>query len=130
MKVETVFSSEATVPRGPYSQAIKISNINSLVFTGTIASLDKDWNIVGAGDIEAQTRKTIENLEQILIAAGGSLKNIVKTTWYLVNISDMPLVAKVRNEMFQGCNPASGTIPVNKLYYDELLLEMEAIAVI
>ncbi len=83
MKKDEVFSPLATPPKGPYCQAIKLTNVNSIIFTGTITALDENWQMVGAGDIEVQVRKTIENLENILIAAGASLENVVKTTWYL-----------------------------------------------
>ncbi|WNR46802.1 RidA family protein [Paenibacillus roseipurpureus] len=127
---EVVFNPKVLPPRGPYAQAIKVSNVSSTIYTGTITALDVNWNVVGAGDIREQTRKTIENLELILEAAGATLADVVKTTWYLVDITHMPIVAEIRNEMFKGAVPASGTIPINGLYYPELLLEMEAIAVI
>ncbi len=130
MKKEIVFSEKATVPRGPYAQAIKVSEFKSVIYTGTIASLDENWNIVGANDLEAQVRKTIENLGHILEAAGATFENVVQTTWYLTNIKDMPAVAKIRDEMFGGCVPASGTIPIKSLYFDELMLEMDAVIVL
>ena len=127
---EVVFNPSITPPRGPYAQAVKVSGHHTTIYTGTITALDQDWNVVGVGDIETQTRKTIENLEGILLAAGASLADIVSTTWYLTRIEDMVSVAKIRNEMFKGAVPASGTIPVNALFYPDLLLEMTAIAVI
>ncbi|WP_352231223.1 RidA family protein [Peribacillus sp. SI8-4] len=77
------------------------------MYTGTITALDEDWNVVGAGDIREQTRKTIENLEKTLEAAGATLADVVKTTWYLTDITHMPIVAEIRNEMFGGAIPAS-----------------------
>ena len=55
---------------------------------------------------------------------------MVSVTWYLVNINDIPRVAKVRDEMFEGCKPASGTIPINNLLLPEHMLEVSAIAVL
>ncbi len=130
LKKEVVLNPAVTPPRGPYAQAVKVSGRHTTIYTGTITALDQDWNVVGAGDIEAQTRKTIENLEGILQAAGATLADIVSTTWYLTRIEDMTVVAKIRNEMFKGAVPASGTIPINALFYPDLLLEMTAIAVI
>ena len=54
----------------------------------------------------------------------------VSVTWYLVDIDHMPRVAKVREELFEGCKPASGTVPINKLLVPELMLEVSAIAVL
>ncbi|ANE45178.1 hypothetical protein SY83_01220 [Paenibacillus swuensis] len=127
---EVVFTPEVCPPKGPYAQAVKVSEVKHTIYTGTITALDQDWNVVGAGDLDTQVRKTIENLELILEAAGATLADVVKTTWYLVNIEDMTRVAEIRNEMFKGAVPASGTIPINKLFYPELLLEMDAVAVI
>ena len=130
MTKEIVFTPEVNPPTGPYAQAIKVTNPKSVIYTGTITALDENWNIVGAGDIRAQTRKTIENLKKIVEAAGAQMTDIVKTTWYLTEIRHMPIVAEIRNEMFEGCVPASGTIPINNLYYPDLLLEMDAVIVI
>lgn len=129
-KKEIIYTAKSFPPRGPYAQAIKVSEARTTIYTGTITALDVDWNVVGVGDIREQTRVTIENLKHILEAAGATLADVVKTNWYLVNIAHMPIVAEVRNEMFQGAVPASGTIPINHLYYPELLLEMDAIAII
>ncbi|SES87434.1 RidA family protein [Thorsellia anophelis] len=130
MKREIVLNPDVMPPKGPYAQAIKVSGNHTTIYTGTIASLDKQWNVVGANDIRLQTRQTIENLKGILEAAGASLADVISTTWYLTRIEDMPVVAEIRNELFQGNMPASGTIPINGLFYPELLLEMSAIAVI
>lgn len=129
-KKEVIFHPEVFPPRGPYAQAIKVSEASKTIYTGTITALDVDWNVVGVGDIREQTRVTIKNLELILEAAGATLADVVKTTWYLVDITHMPIVAEIRNEMFKGAVPASGTVPINNLYYPELLLEMEAVAVL
>ena len=130
MTKEIVFTPEVTPPTGPYAQAIKVTNAKAVIYTGTITSLDENWNVVGVGDIQTQTRKTIENLKKIVEAAGAKMTDIVKTTWYLTDIRHMPIVAEIRNEMFEGCIPASGTIPINNLYYPGLLLEMDAVIVI
>ncbi len=130
MTKEIIFTPEVTPPQGPYAQAIKITNPKAVIYTGTITALDENWNVVGAGDIRTQTRKTIENLKKIVKESGAEMTDIVKTTWYLTDIRHMPEVAEVRNEMFEGAVPASGTIPINHLYYPDLLLEMEAVIVI
>ncbi len=130
MKKEIVFTDKVCPPKGPYAQAIKISDYKSIIYTGTLTALDKDWNVVGAGDIIKQTEKTIENLHEILIASNATFENVIQTTWYLVNIEHMIEVAKVRDKMFGGAVPASGTIPINKLFFPELLLEMQAVIAI
>ena len=130
MKIEPIFAPNVCPPKGPYSQAIAVSGSCRTIYTGTITALDVDWSVVGKGDIRVQTTKTLENLEQILAAGGATLKNVVKMTWYLVHIEHMTEVAEIRNLFFCGHAPASGTIPINKLFYPDLLLEMDAVAVI
>jgi 2-iminobutanoate/2-iminopropanoate deaminase len=130
MKIRSILCPEVCPPKGPYSQAIEVSGSVRTIYTGTITALDVDWNVVGKGDIRLQTTKTLENLERILGAAGATLQNIVKMTWYLVHIEHMTEVAEIRNTFFRGHAPASGTIPINKLFYPDLLLEMDAIAVL
>jgi 2-iminobutanoate/2-iminopropanoate deaminase len=130
MKIETIFTPHVCPPKGPYSQAIAVSGPVRTIYTGTITALDVDWNVVGKGDIRLQTTKTLENLAQILAAGGATLQNVVKMTWYLVHIEHMTEVAEIRNAFFRGHAPASGTIPINKLFYPDLLLEMDAVAVV
>lgn len=115
--------------RGPFSHVVRVRGAGDLVFTSTITALDRDWNVVG-DTIEEQTRFTIEQLKICLAEAGASISDVVSVTWYLVDIDDMPRVAKVREEMFEGCRPASGSIPINKLLVPELMLELSAIAVL
>jgi enamine deaminase RidA (YjgF/YER057c/UK114 family) len=115
---------------GPYSHCVKVTGGSTMVFTSTVTAIDIDWNVIGVGDIRAQTRKTIENLKIALEEAGAGIKDIVKVNWYLVNIEHFKTVLEVREEMFEGHRPASGTIPIGKLALPELLLEADAIAVL
>ena len=78
--------------------------------------------------IEEQTAATIRSLKQRLASAGASITDVVSTTWYLVDIMDMTAVAKVRNDMFEGCRPASGTVPCCSLPTAGLKVQMTAIA--
>jgi 2-iminobutanoate/2-iminopropanoate deaminase len=132
---KTVQKTEIISPRlfkalGPYSHCVKVTGAQTLVFTSTVTAIDCDWNVIGVGDIRAQTRKTIENLKIALAEAGASLKDVVKVNWYLVNIEHFKTVLEVREELFEGHRPASGTIPINRLALPELLLEADATAVL
>jgi 2-iminobutanoate/2-iminopropanoate deaminase len=129
IKRTDVVSDKLFRAKGPFSHVVKVSGVREMVFTGTITALDRDWNVVG-DTIEDQTRHTIEQLKIALAEVGASIQDVVSVTWYLVDIDHMPRVAKVREEMFEGCRPASGTIPINNLLLPELMLEVSAIAVL
>lgn len=130
MRREDIISRRLFEARGPFSHVVKVSGAQTIIFTSTVAALDEDWNVVGVGDIRAQTRKTIENLKMALAEAGATIRDVVKVNWYLVNIEHFHDVLAVREEMFEGNRPASATIPINKLAVPELLLEADAIAVL
>jgi 2-iminobutanoate/2-iminopropanoate deaminase len=130
MKRENFVSRRLFEARGPFSHVVKVSGASTLIFTSTITSLDEDWNVIGGDDIRAQTRKTIENLKIALAEAGATIRDVVKVNWYLTNIEHFQTVLQIREEMFEGNRPASATIPINKLALPELLLEVDAIAVI
>ncbi|MBE9167823.1 RidA family protein [Pleurocapsales cyanobacterium LEGE 06147] len=130
MDRENIISSHLFAARGPFSHAVKISGSGSLIFTSTVAALDKNWHVIGEGDIRKQTEATILNLKTVLHEAGASIKDVVKVNWYLTDISHFQTVLEVREQMFEGNRPASATIPIGSLAIPELLLEADAIAVI
>jgi enamine deaminase RidA (YjgF/YER057c/UK114 family) len=102
--------------------------VGNLVFVSGMLAWDTERRIVGVGDIRAQTRKALENVEATLKAAGGSLANIVKINFYLTDIRDKNAVWDVRKEMFAGHRPASTLVEVSHLVDPEGKLEIDAIA--
>jgi 2-iminobutanoate/2-iminopropanoate deaminase len=91
---------------------------------------DTNGNIVGKGDMRTQARQVFQNLRQVLQAAGGDLKDLMKITTYITKIEDFPAVAEARSEVFQGELPASTLIVVKSLFHPDFLLEVEGIAAI
>lgn len=89
---------------------------------------DVERRVVGIGDVKAQTRQVIKNMEALLRAEGGSLKNIVKITFFLTDIRDKAAVWEVRKEMFGDSRPASTLVEVTHLVDAHCLLEVEAVA--
>ncbi len=128
MNRENIISSQLFAARGPFSHAVKVSEFSSLVFTSTVAAIDKNWHVIGEGDIRKQTEVTILNLKTALHEAGASIKDVVKVNWYLTDISHFQTVLEVREQMFEGNRPASATIPIGLLAIPELLIEADAIA--
>ena len=78
-------SAEGGDPPAPISMATKAGN---LVFVAGIVALDASGNIVGKGDIKAQTRQVLENIKELVAAAGGTLSDVTKTTVYLTDFGN------------------------------------------
>lgn len=98
---------------GPYSQAIVA---NGLVFVSGQIPLDPATGALVAGDIAAQTRRVLENLGAVLKAAGSSFDAVVKTTIFLVDMNDFPIVNEVYAEYFKSDpKPARATVGVAAL---------------
>jgi len=118
----------------PFSQGWKVDN---LVFVGGQVSADRDGNAIGVGDIEVQTRNTFENITRVLRDAGAEWSDVVKLNTYYVFDGDpadlkdyWEKMTKVRMEFLPMPGPAGTAVRVVGLAYPDLLIEVEAIAVI
>jgi len=100
-----------------------------LIFVSGCVPLDTEGNLVGAGDIEAQTRKTLENLATVLEASGSDFEHVLKTTVFMTNIADRGVTHKMRGEMFGKRPPVSTMVEVSALGGDGIEIEIDAIAV-
>lgn len=110
-----------------FSQGVRVGN--TLYVSGQVG-MDKAGNVVGKGDMKAQTRQTIENIKAVLAAAGATLDDVVKVTMYVTDMSLAPLARDVRMEYFTKNPPASTGVEVKGLAHPDLLIEIEAIAVV
>ena len=87
--------------------------------------------LVGPGDIRAQTRQVFDNLQAALQAVGAGFEQLVKLTYYLVDASQLPVVREVRDQYLNPQQPpASTAVEVRRLARDDLLIEVEAVAVL
>ena len=111
---------------GPYSQAVRAGGMTFL--SGQIALHPGHGELVGEGDVAAQTRQVMTNLEAVLGAAGHTLSDVVKVTVYLKDLGDFPVMNTVYAEALQGHRPARATVEVSRLPRD-VLVEIDAIAV-
>ena len=111
-----------------YSHLV-IASGQSLVFIAGQLARDSEGRVVGKGDMAAQIRQVGENLRIALAAAGCGLKDIVKTTTYVTDIEEFFKHPEVRNEIFGQALPTSTTVEVRRLSHPDLMVEVEAMAV-
>ena len=121
----TVRSPDAHSFPSPYSPALRYRDL--LAISGQVG-VDRDGNLVGEGDIEAQARQAFRNIGALLEAAGLSYRHVLFLRYYLVNMDDWPVVARVRAEFVHEPYPAGANLEVRRLVDPRWLIEIEALA--
>jgi enamine deaminase RidA (YjgF/YER057c/UK114 family) len=125
---EPVYPDDDWPDRATFSPAVRAGNL--LYISGTTAT-DENRQVVGVGDIAAQTRYIFQKFEKVLAAAGGSFDNIVETTDYFLTLDGYRETADVRREFFRGPPyPAATGVLVASLIRPEALIEIKAVAVL
>jgi 2-iminobutanoate/2-iminopropanoate deaminase len=118
---------ELAEPVSHYTDAVRAGD---LLFVSGCIAVDGDGRLVGGDDAVAQTRQVFANLEAILAAAGGSIRDVVKVTVFLTDVRDRSAVNTVREEIFGSTRPASTLVEVSKLVVDGARVEIEAVALL
>ena len=114
MQPEAVITASAPAPVGPYNQAVKAGGV--LYCSGQIALDPATGLMVGAGDVEAETRQVLSNLQAVLEAGGSSPGQVLRTTVFLADLGDFARVNPIYAELFSdGVSPARACVEVAAL---------------
>ena len=126
---ENIFPAGISKPTGHWS-TVTTARPGKLVFVSGLTAKNERGELVGVGDIRAQTRQVCENLKAAIETAGGALDDICRVDVYVRNMEHFDLIHKVRREYFKAPAPASTMIEINKMTSPDYLIEINAIAVI
>jgi 2-iminobutanoate/2-iminopropanoate deaminase len=124
MRRHIVLTPGAPKPIGPYSQAVLI---DGWLFCSGQVALDPETGQRVEGDVRAQAERALRNLQAVVEAAGGSLRDVVKTTIFLQSLGDFPAVNEVYARFFPADPPARSTVEAARLPKGALV-EIEAVA--
>lgn len=127
MALERMNPSGVAQPSGPF---VNVVRAGTLVFVSGHVAVGSEGQVVGVDDPEAQAVQVLESLGASLRAAGAGFADVAKVTVYLTDMAHREAVARVRERYFGDAKPASTLVEVSALVHPDLLLEIEAIAVL
>lgn len=110
-----------------YSRAVRIGNIVEVAGTSAV---DEQGNVVGIGDMYEQTRFILAKIERVLDQAGAGMADVIRTRMYVIDIGQWQAFARAHNEYFSAARPAATAIEVRGLIHPDLMIEIEATAIV
>ena len=126
---QAVFTGKPEEWKAAYTPGM-VAAAGKLLFISGQVAFDDQGQVVGRGDIVAQATKVFENLQKVLRAAGADFGSVIKTNYYITDVSLFPKVAALRPHYFSTPFPASTMVEVKGLVHPDLLLEIEAVAIV
>lgn len=124
------FLSPETLPKPfGYSHVVDVSGSRIVYVSGQVP-LGRDGELVGAGDFDAQTRQVFENLTAALEAAGVAWSDVVKLNYFVTDVSQITSVRAIRDEYVDTDHPPASTlVEVSRLFREDVMIEIDAVAV-